>query len=123
MNPQLNCENYSSQFPGAQSDILRLLTLSFVSLQDSLFIICNDEEKRQILIFKKLEPEFNNYFFMQKDWNNESIIKTIGNYSWQLIIFLSANWLIKYTLRFCSAVALIMGYILVFQVVTHRISW
>lgn len=58
---------------------LELITLSFVSLQDSSISILNDEEKQQILIFKKLEPELNYYFFMQKDWNNESIIKTVGN--------------------------------------------
>ena len=55
---QFNCGKYSSQFPRAPSDILRLLTLSFVFLQDSSFITVNNEEKQQTLIVKKLEPEF-----------------------------------------------------------------
>lgn len=58
---------------------LELITLSFVSLQDSSISILNDEEKQQTLYSRNWNQNWIIIFFMQKDWNNESIIKTVGN--------------------------------------------
>ncbi len=42
-------------------------------------MIINDTENKQILTFKRLNQRFFLLFYFKNDWNNQAIIKIVGD--------------------------------------------
>lgn len=72
-------KKFSSQFPRGQSGIFRMLLLSSRQSRIQRLFICWHTWQRKAVTFQKLEPANNILTFcLKNDWNEYSIIKTVG---------------------------------------------